>query len=55
MLTVHRSPVEAYSDAYLWTLRRVPPARWLCGALFMPATDTRRALAELQAAAWQAR
>lgn len=58
MLRVHRSPVEAYRDAYRLAVRYVPPIRWalhgLAGALLLPGTPAHAAASELPAAAWRA-
>lgn len=51
-LTVHRSPLEAWGDAWGFALR-FPPSRWLLGALLLPGTPARSAALELHAAAWE--
>lgn len=49
MLTIHRTPVEAWRD--MWGLAmRFPLSRWLAGAVLLPGTPAAAAVRELQRA-----
>lgn len=48
---IQRTPAEAWGT--MWRLAlRVPPARWLLGALWMPGTPARATVTALPEAAW---
>jgi len=51
MTTLARQFADSYAFAYRFAVRRVGPARWLFGALLLPGTPAREAVAALSVAA----